>query len=64
MSLGMAQCGLGIDARCCGSQLAFPPRVFKDVEFDDVPENLRDLAEAIHEAGAENLFFQVRFACG
>lgn len=41
------------------SQLAFPPRAFKDVEFDDCPDNLRDLAQAIHDAGAEDLFFQV-----
>ena len=45
------------------SQLAFPPRAFKDVEFDDCPDNLRDLAQAIHDAGAEDLFFQVSCHC-
>ncbi len=43
----------------CRAQLLNPPRAFKDVDIDDVPEHLREIAEAIYDAGAEDLFFQV-----
>ena len=41
------------------AQMLYPDRLFVDVDFDDIPSSLTDLAEAIHEAGVENLFYQV-----
>ena len=40
-------------------QFLNPPRAFVDVDVDECPEQLRDIAEAIYDAGAEDLFFQV-----
>jgi hypothetical protein len=40
-------------------QVLNPPRAFKDVDVDECPEQLQDIADAIYDAGAEDLFFKV-----